>query len=252
MPRTFPKIPVRIQKLLADAGLGSRRRIERLIADGKVHVNGRVASLGDKASAQDSISVAGRHVALAATRVNRVLVYHKPCGVVVSRDDPDNRPTVFDDLPPLAGARWIAVGRLDVNTSGLLLFCTDGELAHRLMHPSSGLVREYLARVHGRVTAGMLERLRNGVALDDGPARFDTVEEHAGGGGNRWFRVRLCEGRNRLVRRLWLSQGLEVSRLIRVRFGTVALPRALRAGAWRELDAEIIERAGARRASFSI
>ena len=243
MPRTPSKSPTRIQKLLADAGVGSRRRIERLIADGQVHVNGHVAALGDKASARDSISVAGRRVALAATGVNRVLAYHKPCGVITSRDDPDGRPAVFDDLPPLTGARWIAVGRLDVNTSGLLLFCTDGELAHRLMHPSSGLVREYLARVHGRVTDAALERLRNGVALDDGVARFDTIEEHAAGGSNRWFRVSLREGRNRLVRRLWLSQGLQVNRLIRVRFGPVALPRALRAGAWRELDAEIIERA---------
>lgn len=244
MPHTLSKIPARIQKLLADAGVGSRRHIERLIIAGQVRVNGRVAVPGDKASPQDSISVSGRRVALTATGVNRVLAYHKPCGVVTSRADPEGRPTVFDHLPPLAGARWIAVGRLDVATSGLLLLCTDGELAHRLMHPSSELAREYLARVHGRVTAAMLECLRDGVALDDGRARFDHLEEqHAGDGANHWFRVRLHEGRNRLVRRLWESQGLAVNRLIRVRFGSIVLPRALRAGAWRELDVAAFERA---------
>lgn len=244
MPRIPSEVPVRIQKLLADAGVGSRRRIERLIAEGQVRVNGRVAVPGDKASPRDSILVAGRRVAPAVAGASRVLAYHKPCGVITSRDDPGGRPTVFDHLPPLTGARWIAVGRLDVNTSGLLLFCTDGELAHRLMHPSSALVREYLVRVHGRVTGAALERLREGVLLEDGRARFDGVEEHAcAGRGNRWFRVRLHQGRNRLVRRLWLSQGLQVSRLIRVRFGAVALPRALRAGAWQELDPRTIERA---------
>lgn len=244
MPRTLPKPPARVQKLLADAGVGSRRHVERLIADGQVRVNGRIAVPGDKASVQDSISVAGRRVALTAASTSRVLAYHKPCGVVTSRRDPDGRPTVFDDLPPLTGARWIAVGRLDVATSGLLLFCSDGKLAHHLMHPSSGFSREYLARVHGRVTPAVLERLRSGVTLDDGYARFDDLEEqHAGGGSNRWFRVRLGEGRNRLVRRLWLSQGLVVNRLIRVRFGPIALPRALRAGTCQELDPKTIKQA---------
>ena len=240
----MPQTPHRIQKLLADAGIGSRRRIEDLIATGQVRVNGRVARLGDKALRSDVVSVEGRPVALSAGRVQRLLAYHKPCGVITTRDDPDGRPTVFDRLPPLTGARWIAVGRLDVNTSGLLLFCTDGELAHRLMHPSAGLVREYLARVYGRVTDATLERLRRGVLLDDGRARFDAIEERAATGGNRWFRVRLREGRNRLVRRLWLSQGLVVNRLVRVRFGPVVLPRTLRPGDWRELDAAGVARPG--------
>ncbi len=232
----------RIQKLLADAGVGSRRRIERLIADGRVRVRGRLAQLGDRVSSSDSISIDGRRIVLPDVRVRRLIMFHKPCGVIVSRGDPGGRPTVFDHLPPLRGARWIAVGRLDVNTSGLLLLCTDGELAHRLMHPSSGLVREYLARVRGRVTADALERLRRGVQLDDGPARFETLEEHAAAdGSNRWFRVSLREGRNRLVRRLWKSQGFTVNRLIRVRFGPVRLPRDLPGGEWREMDMGLLE-----------
>jgi len=229
----------RLHKLLAHAGYGSRRQIESWIAEGRVRVNDRVAELGDSATLDDSVTIDGRPVTIAkAGRVpRRVLAFKKHTGQVVTRHDPDARPTVFRGLPKLRAGRWLAVGRLDINTSGLLLLTTDGELKRRLEHPGYGLEREYAVRVHGPVDQAMLERLTAGVMLDDGEARFDSVVATSEGRGtNHWFHVIVREGRNRVVRRLWASQGVEVSRLIRVRVGPVALPTGVKAGRWRELD----------------
>lgn len=229
--------PERLQKLLARAGYGSRREIERWIEEGQITLNGRVATLGDQATVEDRIELRGRPLALSklARFKPRVLAYHKPAGEVCTRRDPGGRPTVFDRLPRMQSSRWIAVGRLDVNTLGLLLLTNDGELANRLMHPAYGIEREYMVRVLGTVDEAMLERLRTGVELEDGPARFDQIVAEGGEGANRWFRVRIGEGRKREVRRLWESQGLTVSRLIRVAYGPVTLERGLRPGRWREL-----------------
>lgn len=219
----------RLQKLLASAGHGSRRGIEEWIRAGRVTVNDKVAALGDRASASDRVCLDGRPLDLGGTRTRtEVLLYHKPLGEVTTRHDPEGRPTVFDRLPPPATGRWIVVGRLDVNTSGLLLFTNDGELAHRLMHPSSEIEREYRVRLRGTPSAAVLERLRRGVVLEDGPANFDRIEPETGEGSHSWFRVTLHEGRNREVRRLFAHEGFEVSKLIRIRYGSVALPRHLR------------------------
>ncbi len=227
----------RIQKLLARAGYGSRREVERWLAEGLVQVNGRVAHPGDRAGPGDEIRLRGRPVAL--TRLDqaplRVLLYHKPAGEVVSRRDPEGRPTVFEHLPRMQTSRWIAVGRLDLNTSGLMLFTNDGELAHRLMHPASGIEREYAVRVLGQATPEALRRLREGVQLADGPAAFEAIEDAGGSGANHWYHVVLREGRKREVRRLWEAVGLTVSRLIRIRYGPLTLDRHLPAGRWREL-----------------
>ena len=233
--------PVRLQKALADAGLGSRREIERWIEAGRVQLNGQVATLGQKVGADDNVLVDGRPVRFTrdAAAAIRVLAYNKPEGEICSRRDPEGRPTVFGALPRIREARWVIVGRLDFNTSGLLLATDSGELAARLMHPGQQIEREYLVRVLGEVDAAMLARLRAGVTLDDGMASFDEVREQPGGSGsNRWFSVVLREGRNREVRRLWESQGCKVSRLKRTRFGGVVLgPREGR-GTWRELAGE--------------
>ncbi len=231
----------RIQKLLARSGLGSRREIEGWIRRGQVRINDRVAVLGDRAAPRDRVTVRGRAVRLARPRPPRVLAYHKPVGEVTTRSDPRGRPIVFARLPQLRGERWVAVGRLDVNTEGLLLFTTDGSLAHALMHPSRGLEREYAVRVFGTLDEAARERLTAGVALEDGPARFESVEEVGGGGANHWYRVVLKEGRNREVRRIFEAVGARVSRLIRVRYGPVELGRGLRRGRHRELDAREIE-----------
>lgn len=232
----------KLQKVLARAGLGSRRDMEALIAAGRAVVNGRVAQLGDRVSEGDRILVDGHPVPvkMAAERRPRVLIYNKPEGEICSARDPEGRPTVFDRLPRLRGERWISVGRLDFNTSGLLLFTTDGELANALMHPSSGIDREYLCRVLGEVDDAMLARLREGVQLEDGLARFSDITPGGGSGANRWFYVCLMEGRNREVRRLWESQQVKVSRLKRVRFGPVFLPSRLKQGQWEELPPEEI------------
>ncbi len=232
----------KLQKVLARAGLGSRREMERLIEAGEVTVNGRVATLGDRVTPQDEVRVGGRRIGGPGARrtPNRVILYNKPEGELCTRSDPEGRPTVFASLPRIAGARWISVGRLDVNSCGLLLFTTDGELAHRLMHPSSQVEREYAVRVLGAVGPEDLQALQEGVLLDDGLARFDSIRFSGGEGANAWYHVTLREGRNREVRRLWESRGLKVSRLIRVRFGDVTLPRGLKPGAWAEL--EIAER----------
>lgn len=230
----------RLQKLLAGAGLGSRRGLERHIRDGAVMLNGSRAELGTKAGPGDHIDFDGNRYRVEVGRGEsaRVLVYHKPAGEVTTRSDPEGRSTVFESLPPVPRGRWIAVGRLDIATTGLLLLTTDGALANALMHPSSGIDREYLCRVRGQVDADMLTRLRSGVELSDGPARFTDIQPaREAQGDNAWFYVVLMEGRNREARRLWESQGITVSRLKRVRFGPVFLPKDLRAGRSRELSA---------------
>jgi 23S rRNA pseudouridine2605 synthase len=227
----------KLHKVLARAGLGSRRELEHWIEQGRVTVNGKAAAVGDRVGPTAAIRVDGHPVTVvpAAQRRARVLRYHKPVGEVCTRRDPEGRPTVFERLPSMRGRRWIAVGRLDASTSGLLLFTDDGELAHRLMHPSSEIEREYAVRVYGTVAPDALARLTSGVVLDDGPARFAVLTDAGGEGRNHWYHVIVREGRNRLVRRLWDSQGVEVSRLTRVRYGLIELPRRLRAGRWDEL-----------------
>jgi 23S rRNA pseudouridine2605 synthase len=239
---------IRLQKLLAAAGLGSRRSVEQWIRDGRVTVAGKVAQLGDRAAPGDEVCLDGRKLDLNPEQLTsrELLLYHKPVGEVTTRSDPQGRPTVFERLPQPKSGRWITVGRLDVNTSGLLLFTTDGELAHRLMHPSSEIEREYLVRVRGRPQPGLIRQLLEGVQLDDGPARFDRVSQEIAEGEpsdglNTTFRVILHEGRNREVRRLWQAVGLEVSRLLRVRYGPIELPRELRPGTSRLADAKSIE-----------
>lgn len=233
----------RIQKLLAAAGLGSRRGIEDWLRDGRVTVNGVVAKLGDRAAATDVLCLDGQPLQVsgsthAASQQDQcVLLYHKPVGEMTTRSDPQGRPTVFERLPPPPAGRWIVVGRLDVNTSGLLLFTTDGELAHRLMHPSYELPRDYLVRVRGTPPQSVIDQLLRGIALDDGPARFDRIEVRGCSAGHSSFRVGLHEGRNREVRRLWEAAGHEVSRLMRVSYGPCELPMDLPAGQWRLLSA---------------
>jgi 23S rRNA pseudouridine2605 synthase len=227
----------RLQKLLAGAGHGSRRGIEEWIRAGRVTINGRAASLGDRASLEDAICLDGKPLDLGGrAETTEVLLYHKPLGEVTTRSDPEGRPTVFERLPPAPGGRWIVVGRLDVNTSGLLLFTNDGELAHRLMHPSSEIEREYRVRLRGTPGDAVLDRLRQGVELEDGTARFDRIQAESAEGSHSWFRVCLHEGRNREVRRLFEHEGFEVSRLSRIRYGTVDLPNDLRAGGYLRLD----------------
>lgn len=234
----------RLQKWLAGAGLGSRRAIEEWIRAGRVTLNGAVAQLGDRARPGDEVRLDGRPVgqvpATAAAAGTALLVYHKPVGEVTTRSDPQGRPTVFERLPPPPAGRWIVVGRLDVNTSGLLLFTNDGELAHRLMHPSSEVPREYLVRVREQPSPATLARLRDGVQLEDGWARFDRLVQEQGSDGHGWFRCTLHEGRNREVRRIWSAVGHEVSRLMRIRYGSLVLPREMRPGQTRPGTADEI------------
>ena len=227
----------KLQKVLARAGKGSRREMETYISAGRVSVDGKVAFLGDRITGTEQIRIDGHVVKLTQVEDDfcRVLVYNKPEGEMCTRKDPEGRPTVFDRLPPLDGGRWVAVGRLDINTSGLLLFTSDGELANRLMHPSRKVEREYAVRVFGDVDEAMLQRLRHGVKLEDGPAKFNKITYRGGEGRNHWFHVVLTEGRNREVRRLWESQEVQVSRLIRVRYGAMEMPRQLPLGGWMEL-----------------
>jgi 23S rRNA pseudouridine2605 synthase len=227
----------RLHKVLATLGLGSRRQIEDWIRAGRVQVNGETAVIGQSVSSTDRIAVDGQPISRVAPPKPRLLLYHKPEGELCTRHDPEGRPTVFDRLPPLPTGRWITVGRLDINSSGLLLLTTDGALANRLMHPSGHLQREYAVRVSGDVDGAVLDRLKGGVELDDGPARFLSIAPAGGEGRNRWYTVIVDEGRNRLVRRLWESQGVVVSRLLRVRFGPLQLPRALARGRFRDATA---------------
>jgi 23S rRNA pseudouridine2605 synthase len=233
---------VRLQKVLADAGLGSRREIEVWIGAGRVRVNGQVARLGDRVTPLDRIRVDGKEVGRGAapSAELRVIAYNKPEGEVVTRSDPQGRPTVFRRLPHLKTGRWIAVGRLDISTSGLLLLTNQGELANRLMHPSRELEREYAVRILGAVPSETLQRLTVGIDLEDGPARFERVADGGGTGANHWFHVVLREGRNREVRRLWEAAGCKVSRLIRVRYGNVVLGPRVFTGHWRDLAEEEI------------
>jgi len=231
----------RLQKVLARAGYGSRRQLEELIRVGRITLNGAVAELGARVAPTDKVCIDGRPVSVRlalTTRRCRVLLYHKPPGEVSTRSDPEKRPTVFDSLPTLKTGRWIVVGRLDVTTSGLLLFTTDGDLAHHLMHPSADIEREYAVRVLGDVTSGVIQRLTRGVELEDGLARFASLRDAGGRGANHWYHVVIKEGRNREVRRLWESQGITISRLSRIRFGPIALPRRLRPGNWLELSVQ--------------
>lgn len=233
----------RIQKVLARAGYGSRRQVEAWIKEGKVTRNGEIASIGDQVSVGDTMKLDGK--ALSAKRLwqqpQQVLLYNKPVGEVCTRKDPEGRRTIFQSLPSPEQGRWVSVGRLDINTSGLIILTTDGELANTLMHPSNEMDREYAVRVLGEVTPEMLQNLRDGVELDDGKAHFSDVQRSGGEGANSWFHVVIQEGRNREVRRLWESQGVQVSRLMRVRYGPVIIPNKLKMGQWMMVEGYELE-----------
>ncbi|MBC9130778.1 23S rRNA pseudouridine(2605) synthase RluB [Frischella sp. Ac13] len=230
----------KLQKVLANLGHGSRREVEGLIQAGKISVNGQLAKLGDRidVQTQPKIRINGH---LISTRMKeqdicRVLIYYKPEGEICSRHDPEGRATVFTNLPRLKNARWINIGRLDINTSGLLLFTTDGELANRLMHPRNEIEREYAVRVFGQVNDEQINQLRKGVQLEDGPAAFKSIQSQGGENANQWFNVVITEGRNREVRRMWDAVGVKVSRLMRIRYGNIILPKRLPRGGWTELN----------------
>ena len=219
----------KLQKVLARAGIGSRREMERWIAQGRVKVNDTMATLGDRVTSSDNIKVDNKYINQRRTEVQqRVIAYHKPIGEVCTRDDPEGRKTIFSNLPNLKSGRWISVGRLDLNTSGLLLLTTDGELANKLMHPSSEIEREYAVRILGEVSPEILKELTTNVPLEDGDAHFSAVKASGGQGANHWYNVILKEGRNREVRRLWEYFGFAVSRLMRVRYGDITLERRVR------------------------
>ncbi|MDV6343280.1 23S rRNA pseudouridine(2605) synthase RluB [Nitrosomonas sp. Is37] len=232
-----PMVTHKLQKLLAQSGLGSRREMEALIASGQVSINGKVAKLGDRVGSRDLVRVNRRIIRININeRLPRIILYHKPEGEIVSRHDPEGRPSVFDKLPQLKSSRWIAIGRLDFNTSGLLIFTTNGVLANRLMHPRFQVEREYAVRIVGRLTPEQKSQLLTGIELEDGLAKFNDLSEQGGEGANRWYHVILKEGRNREVRRLFEALGLTVSRLIRIRFGPIHLPPRLKRGMWHQLD----------------
>jgi 23S rRNA pseudouridine2605 synthase len=235
----------RIQKVLARAGYGSRRGLEKMIKEGQVTVNGEQAKLGDKIQFGDTIRLEGGKP-LSPKRLwqqpQQVLLYNKPVGEVCTRNDPEGRRTIFQALPAPEEGRWVSVGRLDINTSGLIILTTDGELANKLMHPSNEMDREYAVRILGEVTPEMMQNLRDGVELEDGKARFADIQEAGGEGANHWYHVVIQEGRNRAVRRLWESQGVQVSRLMRVRYGTVIIPKQLKMGKWMALEGRDLAR----------
>ncbi|MEC5386670.1 pseudouridine synthase [Uliginosibacterium sp. H3] len=239
----------RIQKVLAAAGYASRREVEEWITAGRVSVNGLPSFLGQKISQGDRVKVNGKLVNVRfAERPPRVLIYHKPDGEIVSRDDPEGRPSVFDRLPKIRRGRWIAIGRLDFNTSGLLLFTDDGDLANRLAHPRYNLEREYAVRIVGLLDEDQVKRLKDGVELEDGPARFNMVRDEGGEGSNHWYRVSISEGRNREVRRMFEALGMTVSRLMRVRYGPVELPSRLKRGMYEDMAPEMIKALGGKKA----
>lgn len=227
----------KLQKIIAHAGLASRREAEVWIKAGRVSVNGSIAELGDRAGPKDKIRVDGKilHVTAKEDFQRRMLAYHKPEGEICSRKDPEGRPTVFDTLPNVKNSRWINVGRLDINTSGLMFFTNDGELANRLMHPSHQVLRKYAVRVRGEVTDEIIKQLEKGVELEDGYAHFERVEDAGGEGTNHWYNVTLREGKNREVRRLWEAFEIQVSRLHRIQYGDFQLPRSLKRGRYRDL-----------------
>lgn len=242
LPEELVSQSEKLHKMLAAAGLGSRRDMEALIASGDVTVNGQPAQVGDRVKPEDVVRVHGRVVHLPWQRtLPRVLLYHKPEGEIVSRDDPEGRPSVFDRLPRLKGQRWISVGRLDFNTEGLLIFTTHGELANRLSHPRYEVEREYAVRILGELTPEQMQRLATGIELEDGIAKVDSIVAAGGEGANQWYRLVLREGRNREVRRLVEAMGLTVSRLIRVRFGPIAMPARLKRGMLQDLSKEEVE-----------
>lgn len=239
-PESAPKEGEKLQKVLARTGLGSRREMERWIEQDRVTVDGKPARLGDRVLLSQRLEVDGRPLTAVDGEKTRCLLYHKPTGEVCSRKDPEGRRTVFERLPKLKSGRWISIGRLDYNTSGLLLFTTDGELANALMHPSANIEREYMVRVMGDVTEESVKAMIEGVMLEDGIARFTDIQSGGGDGINSWYYVVLMEGRNREVRRLWESQGLTVSRLKRVRYGDLFVPAKVKKGQYQELAANEI------------
>ena len=234
----------KLQKVLANLGNGSRREIEAMIVAGKISVDGKIATLGDRVDVNTNpkIRINGHLVQLRSKEkeVCRVLAYYKPEGEICSRHDPQGRANVFERLPRLKNARWINIGRLDINTSGLLLFTTDGELANRLMHPRHEIEREYAVRVFGNITDQQLNQLRKGVQLEDGPAAFNSIKPQGGDGLNQWFNVVITEGRNREVRRMWEAIDVQVSRLLRIRYGNITLPKGLSRGTWMELGIDSV------------
>jgi 23S rRNA pseudouridine2605 synthase len=234
----------KLQKVLSRAGHGSRRAIEAMIDAGRVSVDGQIAKLGNRVKVNHAMKIRmDSHVVSvkeSEEAVCRLLAYYKPEGELCTHSDPRGRPTVFDRLPKLRGSRWVTVGRLDINTSGLLLFTTDGELANRMMHPSREVEREYAVRVFGQTDNDIVKQLKKGVQLEDGLASFHTIDFQGGEGLNQWYKVTITEGRNREVRRLWEAVGMQVSRLIRVRYGNIALPKWLPRGGWADLDLNAI------------
>ncbi len=234
----------KLQKVLARAGFGSRREIETWIAKGRIKVNGKVAVVGDRVTDDDQIIVDGKKLApqKKIREDRRVILYNKPENEVSTRSDPEGRRTVFDRLPPLKHGRWVSIGRLDLNTSGLMLFTTDGELANKLMHPSSQIEREYAVRILGDVTPEMVQEMHKGVIIEDHLCRFTDIQHYGGEGVNQWYHVVLLEGRNREVRKLWESQGVKVSRLKRVRFGPLFIPSSVVKGRFNELGKTEIEK----------
>ncbi len=243
IPAAAAAVTCKLHKFLAQKGLGSRREMETLIAAGSVYISGRIATVGDRVGPGDVVRVGKRTIRFHAEEsLPRLILYHKPDGEIVSRRDPEGRPSVFDKLPPLRSSKWIAIGRLDFNTSGLLIFTTDGVLANRLMHPRFEVEREYAVRVLGRLTLEQMTKLTDGVELKDGLAKFSYLSDQGGEGANHWYRIILREGKNREVRRMFEAVGLTVSRLMRVRFGPINLPPRIKRGKWMELDDKQINR----------